>query len=211
MSPVAAANASRTAPPFPLLCCLSTLIFRCGYFAATRWISSHVLSFEWPSMKIISVPKPISGVRCTAASMLPASLRAGITTEHVNSRRTAASGRGRAVTITDKQNGAKIGASQRFNSVSSSGVFTGHSIRVCCVITSQPASRSRFFMSDAESQFCSIVGALKPSRAATSRIGRHTLLKNVTTSRVRGCATARRCSSTNCTSGKSFTKSDNRM
>ena len=56
-------------------------MLRCGYFFATRWISSQVLSVEWPSMKMISVPSPISGVRCTAASMLPASLRAGMTTE----------------------------------------------------------------------------------------------------------------------------------
>jgi hypothetical protein len=30
---------------------------------------------------MISVPSPISGVRSTAASMLPASFRAGMTTE----------------------------------------------------------------------------------------------------------------------------------
>ena len=61
-------------------------MLRLGYLAATRWISSQVWSVEWPSMKMISVPGPSSGVRWTAASMLPASLRAGTTTEHVYSR-----------------------------------------------------------------------------------------------------------------------------
>ena len=82
-SPVAAAKASRQAPPLPLLCCLRSLMLRWGYFWATRWISSQVLSLEWPSMKRISVPRPSSGVRRTAASMLPASFRAGMTTEQV--------------------------------------------------------------------------------------------------------------------------------
>ncbi len=59
---------------------------RCGYLAATRWISSQVLSWEWPSTKMSSVPEPISGARNTAASMLPASLRAGITTEQLYAR-----------------------------------------------------------------------------------------------------------------------------
>ena len=59
---------------------------RCGNAAATRWISPQVLSLEWPSTKISSVPAPSSGVRSTAAWMLPASLRAGIMTETVSGR-----------------------------------------------------------------------------------------------------------------------------
>ena len=79
-------------------------MLRWGCFAATRWISSQVLSLECPSMKIISVPNPISGVRCTAASMFPASLRAGITTEHIYCGRAAGCGFGRATkaTVTHK-------------------------------------------------------------------------------------------------------------
>ena len=70
-----------TASPLPRPVCLRQRIVRSGWAAATRWISSHVLSREWPSTKISSTPAPIAGTRSTAAAMLPASLRAGITTE----------------------------------------------------------------------------------------------------------------------------------
>ena len=83
-------------------------MFRCGYCAATRWISAHVSSLEWPSTNMISVPCPMSGVRRTASSILPDSLRAGMTTEQRYCCTVAGCGRGRAITPTVTQKGLTV-------------------------------------------------------------------------------------------------------
>ena len=57
MSPVAAAKPTRTASPLPLPVCCRILMPALGWPRATRWISSQVLSREWPSTKMSSVPR----------------------------------------------------------------------------------------------------------------------------------------------------------
>ena len=62
-----------------LLECANAGAPRPSHRAVTRWISSHVPSLECPSTKITSVGAPKSGIRRSAFSILPLSLRAGIT------------------------------------------------------------------------------------------------------------------------------------
>ena len=162
-------------------------------------------------MKMISVPCPISGVRRTASSMLPASLRAGMTTEQRYCEAGAGRGVGRATSPTVKQQSGSNGASQRLQSQLHKGMRAGQRMRASVLMTSQPAKCNRFFTSSVESQFCRSVGDLRPSLAAAFSTGRQRLLKKLTTSLVRGCATDCNRSNTACTSGRSFTRSASRM
>ena len=162
-------------------------------------------------MKMISVPRPISGVRRTASSMLPASLRAGMMTEQRYCVAASGRGLGRATSPIVKQKGGSNGASQRLHNQPHPGVLTGHRMRVSVLMTSQPARCSRFVTSSFESQFCRSVGDLSPSFAAAFSTGRQRLLKKLTTSLVRGSATDCSRSNTACTSGRSFTRSARSM
>ena len=161
-------------------------------------------------MKMISVPRPSSGVRCTAASMLPASLRAGMTTEQRYCGSGGGCGRGRATMNEVRQNQLNTGANQRFSSVPSSGVRAGQRMRGSVLMTSQPASCSRLTMSAVASQFCGGLGDFSPSAWAAASTGRQRLLKKLTTSRVFAWLAPRSRASTACTSSKSFTKSERR-
>ena len=58
------------------------------------------------------MPSPVSGVRRTASSMFPASLRAGMTTEQRYCGRDAGCGFGRAISVTVRQKCGSNGASR---------------------------------------------------------------------------------------------------
>ena len=129
----------------------------------------------------------------------------------LNCGRAAGCGLGRATITTVTQKCGINGASQRFSNGATNGVPAGQRMRVSVLMTSQPARCSRFAMSSRDSQFCSSVGDFAPSFSAPPRIGRQRLLKKLTTSRVSAVETACNRSSTACTSGRSFTRSDRMM
>src|ERR1035437_3711907 len=88
-------------------------------------------------MKIISVPRPISGVRRTASSMLPDSLRAGMTTEQRYWVAGAGRGMGRATSPMMKQKSGTKGASQRLQNQLHKGTRAGHRMRASVLMTSR--------------------------------------------------------------------------
>ena len=111
-----------------------------------------------------SVAAPITGVRATAAAMLPASLRAGMTTETVSGRRPGPlgcppaevpTGSRRATMKMVRQNHWSSGASQRLINEPRPSAENGARIRAIRETGVQPASRSRFRTSDEDNQlFC---------------------------------------------------------
>src|SRR6185503_10153461 len=113
--------------------------------AATSWIVAHVLSLELPSTKISSSAGPIGGSRRTAASMFPASLRAGTTTDTEGGvDHAGVTGRATATCASASQFSTGSGASQRFTKSLSSGIQIGTSTRAWLVTSSNPDSVNRF-------------------------------------------------------------------
>src|ERR1700739_3768726 len=99
---------------------------------------SQVLSVEFPSTNSNSVDVPMIGVRATAASMLPASFLAGMTTDTLFSSYFR-SWAGRATTKKERQKGESKGANKTFPMFSTPPSFTGQRNRDSYRTNSQPA------------------------------------------------------------------------
>ena len=189
MSPVAAANPSLTALPLPLPDCLRILIARPGNSCCTFWISSQVWSRECPSTKMSSVLEPRSGVRSTAARMLPASFRAGITIETLGARPGGRARVGRATMKTVRQRTGRIGASHRFGRLSSPPIRIGQSSRCSARIGLQSARESMFLTSELASQLLRGIGFAIRSSLPRARSGRQRFDWKLRMSRVSGVET----------------------
>ena len=112
-------------------------------------------------------------MRVTAASMLPASLRAGIMTETVAVARGTDFGRGRATRKTVRQQDGSTGASQRLQIGSSTGTASGNRMRPWVLMTCQSASSHRFHTSRWLSQLLWGERGLKPRAVTSPSMGRH--------------------------------------
>ena len=102
-------------------------------------ITSHVLSVEWPSMMMSWVFEPSLGTRSRSAGILPASLRAGTTTETIGASCRVAGSRLATRNVVRHAQPAR-GASQRLTSYATSGMGTGSKIWPKDLKTSQTAS-----------------------------------------------------------------------
>src|SRR5260221_11776569 len=122
-----------------------------------------------------SVQVPMVGVRATAASILPASFRAGIITEtRVSFGRR--SGIGRATTKRERQNGERTGARKRLSRYSSPKSLIGQRIRDSYRISSHPERESNPASVSFDNQLIAGWRARNPKVVASAINGRQSAL-----------------------------------
>ena len=127
-----------------------------------------VVAWSGPRRRSARCRAPISGTRSKIAAMLPASLRAGTTTETVGSCRRCRRGAGRATMklVRARCRKGQSRTRKRLHSGASRGTGSGSSTSCQWRTGWKPASRRRFSTSATVSQFCGSAGWASPRRAA---------------------------------------------
>jgi hypothetical protein len=141
--------------------------------AATRSISSQVPSFECPSTKMISSRSTKDGMRLTAASILPRSLRAGMTTL---ADLTSAGRRSERQTVKCRRQNRRMsgsGAKKRFTSRPNPKSRSGTRTRVSFLTASKSPSTVSARTSAGASTFCGGCGIFRPVASASFSAGYH--------------------------------------
>lgn len=142
-SPRAARNPVHTFSALQIPGPSTSRMFFPGCNACMRRTSSAVPSVDLSSQKIISVYRPMKGMRSTAGWMFPASLRHGTITETETSSCSLAAPIGRATITCIRQSRRTPGrrAKKPFRNAETRGTHLGKSSSRCMRTIRKPASR----------------------------------------------------------------------